>query len=141
MKKFRFSCLSGPHLIKDCKAERTCGVNGCTKKHRRPLHYDSSKPKQQSASCDSPRRREPVNQDNATSISSSSLIDKSTVPANGDEPSRNRFLQIVKVSVSNRKQIQTTLALLDSGSNISYMDAKYKSDLKLKGHKASLNVF
>ena len=63
------------------------------------------------------------------SISSTSFIDK----ANGDEPSRNGFLQIVKVSVSNGKQ---TLALL----NISYMVAEVKSDLQLKGHKASLNV-
>ena len=98
------------------------------------------KPKQQSASTESPKTRDTVNQDNAKSISSTSFIDETAVLANVDEPFRNGFLQIVKVSVSNGKQTQTTLALLASGSNILYVDAKDKSDLKLKGQKSPLNV-
>ena len=35
--KLCFRCLSS-HMIKDCKSERMCGVNGCTKKHNRMLH-------------------------------------------------------------------------------------------------------
>ena len=32
-------------MIKDCKWERVCGVNGCTKKHNRMLHVDFEKSK------------------------------------------------------------------------------------------------
>ena len=37
--KLSFCCLN-PHMIKVCKSERVCGVNGCTKKHKRMLHLD-----------------------------------------------------------------------------------------------------
>ena len=43
--KLCFCCLDGSYPIKDCKSTRTCGVNGCTKKHNRLLHSESRKPR------------------------------------------------------------------------------------------------
>ena len=60
--------------------------------------------------------------------------------ANGHESSRIGFPQIVKVSVTNGKLTRKTLAFLYSGSNISYIDEKVESVLKLQGLKSSLKV-
>ena len=40
--KICFCCLNS-HLNKDSKADRVCGVNGCTKKHNKLLHSDAQK--------------------------------------------------------------------------------------------------
>ena len=37
-----FSCLSAGHRISQCKANRTCGKGGCSKRHNRLLHSDDN---------------------------------------------------------------------------------------------------
>ena len=60
--KLCFCCLNS-HKIKDCKLERVCGVNGCTKKHNRMLHVDFEKSEKENKS------EEPRSQNRAGSSS------------------------------------------------------------------------
>ena len=54
LKKFRFcfGCLHS-HLMKDCKLDKDCCVNGFTKQHNKLLHPDSRKPEKDKKSEES----------------------------------------------------------------------------------------
>ena len=38
-----FNCLKLKHVVRDCKAPSKCGIDGCSKKHHRLLHFGRAK--------------------------------------------------------------------------------------------------
>ena len=109
--KMCYSCLDGKHLIKDCKANRICGVGDCSKKHNRMLHPEEqkTKPKEESSAV--------ANVAHASGI-----------------------LQLVPVTVTNGNKSVDTLALCDTGSTVSFIDSSLTPMLKLRGAKTTLSV-
>ena len=118
--KLCFCCLN-PHLIKDCKSERVCGVNGCTKKHYKLLHSDSPKTEKGKKS------EEPLSQNRA---GSSSLLSTGS----------SGFLQLIPISIGNDKRSVETIALCDTGSTVSFMNQILVDLLKLKGKESVMSV-
>ena len=118
--KLCFCCLNS-HMIKDCKLERVCGVNGCTKKHNRILHADFEKSEQNNKS------EEPRSQNRA---SNSSML----------STGNSGFLQLIPIPIGSDKRCVETIALCDTGSTVSFMDESLVSLLRLKGKESVLSV-
>ena len=99
-----FSCLSSGHRIGQCISNRVCGKNGCSKHHNRLLHSEE-KP-------DSPSRTEPKGeQANPVAIANSC----------------SGSLQIVALRLSHENKSCDTLAICDTGSTLSFVDATLKN--------------
>ena len=115
--KLSFCCLD-PHMIKDCKSERVCGVNGCTKKHNRMLLlvFENSENDRKS---EDPRSR--------NRAGSSSML----------STGNSGFLQFIPISIGSDKRCVETIALCDTGSTVSFMDQSLVSLLRLKGKRIS----
>ena len=121
--KLCFCCLNS-HLIKDCKSERVCGVNGCTKKHSRLLHSDAQK-------------IDKVTNDKKTEDSvPQSRAGSSSMMSTGN----NGFLQLIPISIGNEKRCVETIALCDTGSTVSFMDQTLVDLLRLKGKESVMSV-
>ena len=121
--KLCFCCLNS-HLIKDCKSERVCGVNGCTKKHNRLLHSDAQK-------------IDNVTNDKKTEDSApQSRAGSSAMMSTGN----NGFLQLIPISIGNEKRCVETIALCDTGSTVSFMDQTLVDLLRLKGKESVMSV-
>ena len=122
LKKYKlcFCCLNS-HLMKDCKSDRVCGVNGCTKKHNKLLHSDSSKTEKDKKS------EEPSSQNRA---GGSSMLSTGS----------SGFLQLIPISIGNDKRSVETIALCDTGSTVSLMDKTLVDLLKLKGKESVMSV-
>ena len=118
--KLCFCCLNS-HMIKDCKSERVCGVNRCTKKHNRMLHLDFEKSEKDNES------EEPRSQNRA---GSSSML----------STGNSGFLQLIPISIGSDKRCVQTIALCDTGSTVSFMDESLISLLRLKGKESVMSV-
>ena len=100
--KLCFCCLNS-HLIKNCKSDKFCGVNECTKKHNKLLHSDAQKTESDK------KLDEPQSQNRA---GGSSMLSTGT----------SAFLQLIPISIGNEKRSVETIALCDSGSTVSFLD-------------------
>ena len=113
------SCLSSGHRIGQCKSNRLCGKNGCGKHHNRLLHSeekpDSSKMESKGADGEQPN---PVAIANSCSGS----------------------LQIVALRLTHGNKSCDTLAICDTGSTLSLVDASLKKELQAHGTGLSLNI-
>ena len=114
-------CCFNPHLIKDCKSERLCGINGCTKKHNKMLHQDAAKADNDKS------KEEPLSQNRA---GSSSMLSTAS----------SGFLQLIPISIGNGKRCVETIALCDTGSTVSFMDQSLVSILKLRGKESVMSI-
>ena len=125
MKKLKlcFCCLIA-HSIKDCKSERVCGVNCCTKNHNRFLHSDSQKIVRDTKEK---KTEDPLSQNRA---GSSSLLSTGS----------SGFLQLIPISIGNEKRCVETIALCETGSTVSFMDQTLVDLLRLKGKESVMSV-
>ena len=121
-KKFElcFCCLNS-NLMKDCKSDTVCGVNGCTKEHDKLLHSDSPKTEKDKKS------EEPLSQN---WVGGSSLLSTGS----------SGFLQLIPLSIGNEKRSVETIALCDTGSLVSFMVKTLIYILKLKGEESVMLV-
>ena len=108
-------------MINDCKSERVCGVNGCTKKHNRMLHLDFEKSQKDNKS------EEPRSQNRA---GSSSMLSTGNFG----------FLHLIPISIGKDKGCVETIALGDTGSTVSFMDQSLVSLLRLKGKESAMSL-
>ena len=122
LKKYNFCfCCLNLHLMKDCKSDRVCGVNGCTKKHTKLLHSDTPKTEKDKKS------EQPLCQNRA---GGSSMLSTGS----------SGFLQLIPTSIGNEKRSVETIALCDTGSTVSFMDKTLVNLLKLKGKESVMSV-
>ena len=109
-----YGCLAKGHAIKDCKV-KVCGINGCTKKHKRLLHSE-------------------IQMDEGShevNVSAATINQSNQVTS---------FFQIVPVSVQSDGNRLTTYAFLDSGSTVSFIDQSVKHRLQAKATDVTLNI-
>ena len=113
--KLCFLCFRGGHAVKDCKIKE-CGIDGCKRRHNRLLH-----------------RPEETNNSNTTSTE---------IVETHASVSLNTFgiLPVYKVELSNNGNRVKLLALVDSGSSLSWIDKTSADQLNLQGVKRSLTV-
>ena len=115
-----FSCLGSGHRIGQCKANRTCGKDGCSKRHNRLLHGDDNKPKSQKENS---RSNETTNAD-------------AVMTANACTGS----LQVVPITLSNGNTSIETMAICDTGSTLSFVDKDIRDQLDVQGEALTLNI-
>ena len=94
--------------MKNCKSDRVCGVNGCTKKHNKLLHSDFLKTEKDKKS------EEPSSQNRA---GGSSMLSTGS----------SGFLQLIPISIGNEKRSVETIALCDTGSTVSFLDKTWST--------------
>ena len=116
-----FSCLSSGHRIGQCQVNRTCGKNGCSKRHNRLLHSDDYKPKLQKETSNSIE-----NTTNADAVMTANACSGS--------------LQIVPITLSNGATSIRTMAICDTGSTLSFVDKDIKNQLGVQGNAITLNI-
>ena len=114
-----FSCLGSGHRIEQCKSNRVCGKDGCGKHHIRLLHSeekpDSRKTESKGAEGEQPN---PVAMANSCS----------------------GILQIVSLRLSHGNKSCDTLAVCDTTSTLSFVDATLKKELQAQGTGLTLNI-
>ena len=114
-KKLCFLCFRGGHAVKDCKMKE-CGIGVCKRRHNRLLH-----------------RPEETKNFNTTSME---IVETQA------SVSLNTFgiLPVYKVELSNNGNKVKLLALVDSGSSLSWIDKTSADQLNLQGVKRVLTV-
>ena len=131
-----FRCLGTKHLSRNCRRQTICGIDSCQQKHSRFLHTKKANPSversQTETACDTDARM-PIlsgeNQGNATTMSSrkskrSSVVSLRTVPV---------------VLKHGTKRIVVN-ALLDDGSNQTYLNEDVAAELGLEGQPQTISV-
>ena len=117
-KRSCINCLKSGHEVKDCRNPRVCG-NGCNEKHSYLLH---------DALTQTP---EPAEQ---------STTNGTTVLSSGAKPKGKICLPCVDIIVSNGSDRFLTKALLDSGSDRTYMKSTLADLMQLKGKTKQIDM-
>ena len=123
MKKcnLRFSCLSTGHRISQCKANRTCGKDGWSKRHKKLLHSDENKSelqKKQNSNNEATNNAEAVLTANSCSGS----------------------LQIIPIIFSSGTTSIDTMAICDTGSTLSFVNKSIQDLVDAQGNLLTLNI-
>ena len=116
-----FSCLGSGQRIGQCKSNRTCAKDGCSKRHNILLHSDDKKPNNQK---ESHTKGETANNVDAV------------LTANSCSGS----LQIVPITSSKRNIAIETMAICDTGSTLSFVDKSLRDQLDVPGNSIVLNI-
>ena len=119
----RFSCLGSGHRIGQWKANRTCGKDGCSKRHIVLLHSDDKK---------SNNQKESRIKDETANIAVAVLLANSC--------SGNGYLQIVPITLSSGNVLIETMAICDTGSTLSFVDKSLRDQLDVPGNSITLNI-
>ena len=111
--KLCFLCFRGRHAVKNCKMKE-CGIDGCKRRHNRLLHQPEETRKSNTTSTEIVETHASV--------------------------SLNTFgiLPVYKVELSNNGNRVKLLALVDSGSGLSWNENTSADQLNLQGVKRGL---
>ena len=104
-KQLCFNCL-GPHSVKDCSSKGTC--KRCQKRHHTILHFEN--------------RTEPT-----VSTKANTTTTTSALYANSAQ--QTSLLPLIKVRVSSPSGVQSVYAVLDSASDLSFVENSVLSHL------------
>ncbi|XP_058445846.1 uncharacterized protein LOC131427001 [Malaya genurostris] len=105
------SCLkSSGHILRNCKQQKRCGINGCNRTHHPLIHDDNMR---QNQKAEQPRKVE----------SSNHHMDSKS----------NIYYQVIPVTLKNGEQSLDTFAFLDAGSSLTLIDEQVADKLQLKG--------
>ena len=117
--KLCFCCFAGKHVVKDC-TYKACRVKGCNKRHHRLLHREANgRPKDSGA--EDPQQKAEANSA-FCSLKSSGI------------------LPVIPVIIQIGKKQESTLALCDSGSSLSFIDKELANKLNAHGEEIDLSV-
>ena len=127
VKKLRlcFNCLGDSHIRKDCSSETRCKVDNCGRNHHTLLHrhHEEEKP------SDHQEEEKPSAQETVIHNSNS-----------GECNNKACYFQLVPVLVSANGRTLRTVALLDSGSQMTVMHQSLADELGLKGKQKDLKL-
>ena len=139
--KFCFHCLSSSHMKNKCKSNVFCKVDNCTKRHHTLLHPVNEGNNSSSPSNDATQNYQ-TNQH--TTIGLNDQIAKSPqqseAAVNTHLGAKHTFLQIIPVKLSNGHTFIETKALLDCGSETTFLRKGVAQRLNLKGEQKKLRV-
>ena len=110
-----FCFLTGGPCADQCKLKRSCGEDGCTRRHNRLLHRD------------------------ANDQANSQLTEYGANPVLTADASSG-ILQVVSVRLSNGVNSVDTLAVCDTGSILSFIGSGIKSSLSIHEKNLTLSV-
>ncbi|XP_059223173.1 uncharacterized protein LOC131996978 [Stomoxys calcitrans] len=139
------NCLSEAHMKQKCRSKNTC--LSCRKHHHTLLHLDQPpirksesgsqtfSPKQQiSANSISSERHEDISQ-------SSSAESYSQVQANFSSNSETILLRTALVQVEHNGELFTIRALIDPGSQRTFLSERVRNMLQVSYRKSSFEIF
>ena len=115
-----FSCLSSGHRKEQCKFNKTCGKDGCTKRHNRLLHSEDSKTSEKQV----PKKAE-------AEVGSDAVLTANSCSGS---------LQIAPLRLSHGNKSCDTLAICDTGSTLSFVDKELRNELCVTGTASTLNI-
>ena len=113
--KLCFLCLRSGHPVKECK-RKSCGIDGCQKRHNRLLHRSESSSK-------------------LTTKATEKVETHASVGLN-----IFGFPPVNDVELSNHGYPLKVLALIDSGSSLSWIDQTLSDQLDMHGVNQNLTV-
>ena len=116
-----FFCLSAGHRISQCKANRTCDKDGCSKLHKRLRHSDDKNPELQ---------KKQKNNIEATNNADAVLTANSC----------SGSLQTVPIILSSGTTCIETMAICVTGSTLSFVDKTIRDQLDAQGNALTLNI-
>ena len=122
--KLCFNCFSKGHSLRDCRSKYRCHVNNCNKKHHSSIHYET-------VSSNSLSIKEPStnnNSDNCNKINQTAREKGVT------------HLQVLPINVSNGQKMFRVNALLEGGSDSTFISKTLADKLELPGNDLSLSV-
>lgn len=130
-KNLCFSCLRLGHRAQECPIARVCGIKGCTRKHNRLLHSDST--------------ATTTAQPNAATQQAHASSDESTVithaPHINTHSTGGVLAKVVPVRIYGRNgRCADTFAYLDDGSHVTMIDRELVKTLKLSGELEDVNL-
>ena len=121
-KKLCFNCLLNTHLINKCKSKMSCKIDGCKKRHHTTMHPPNP----------------PVTNPPATNITTDTEVHSQNAT---DQYRTNRaYLQIVTVKLMKKDIVVETNALLNTGSDSTFLCSDIPTKLQLKGEDRKLNI-
>ena len=113
--KLCFLCFRGGHAVKDCKMKE-CGIDSCKRRHNRLLHR--------------PEENKIPNTTSTEAVETHANVSLNTFG----------ILPVHQVELSNNGKRVKVLALVDSGSSLSWIDKSSADQLNLQGVKRGLTV-
>ena len=116
-----FSWFDSGHRIGQCKANRTCGKDGCSKRHDILLHSDNKKPNDEK---ESHTKGETAN--NAGAVLTTNSCSES--------------LQIVPITLSRGNISIETMADCGTGSTLSFVNKSLRDQLDIPGNSITLDI-
>lgn len=147
-----FGCLESDHAVTSCNNKRSCGIDGCSRKHHRLLHEEKKSTRNpfdaQSSKVQQPKRSrsktsatqalEATGENDAAQTPRQSISNPETVNHCRSEPP---FLfKVVPIVLHANGRKVTTYALIDEGSSVSMIDADIASELQWTGPSSPLAV-
>ena len=117
--KLCFCCLAGKHVVKDC-TYKACGVNGCNRRHHRLLHRETND-RQKGGGPEDPQQKAEAN--------------SAFCPLK-----ISGILPVIPVIIQIGKKQESTLALCDSGTSLSFIDKTLADKLNAHGEEIDLSV-
>ena len=139
--KLCFSCLSNSHMIHKCKSKVFCKVDNSKKRHHTLLHPVNQCDNINSSSNDATQNYQ-TNQHATIGLNHqiSESLQQSKAVVNTQLGAKHTFLQIILVKLSNGHTFIETTALLDCGSDTTFLRKDVSQRLNLKGEQKKLRV-
>jgi hypothetical protein len=106
-----FCCLNFGHSSKECKLQKTCGLEECVKTHHKLLHKSKLESSNQNHS-----------ESNTVTICTGSVVN----------------LMVVPVKVFGPHKVVETFAMLDTGSTPTLIDSKLVEEVGIRGERKIL---
>ena len=107
------NCLSKGHLLESCISKFNCRKDGCSQKHHTLLHKDQTV---------------------------ENVVSNKIQISHNETISPNTYLQIIPVIVSNRSKSIRTNALLDTGSDSTFVTSDISQKLNLQGKTQQISL-
>ena len=116
-----FLCLGSGHRIWQCPSNRTCGKDGCSKRHKFLLHSEDKRP---------------INRNESNGKSETANFADAVLTAS----SYSGSWQTVPITLSSGNTLIETMAICDTGSTLSFVDKNLMDQLDVPGSSVTLNI-
>ncbi|XP_071057593.1 uncharacterized protein [Onthophagus taurus] len=134
-----FNCL-GPHLVKDCRVSKRCRV--CNKNHHSTLHDAPSDSRSRSTSTQHANPETNVQQLSSRTNNNQAPLSSNSHVINSHHVHTPVILATALVlTVSSRGETILVRALIDQGSEVSFISESLVQQLQISRHSASIPIF
>ena len=132
--KLCYNCLKPTHKVQDCPSHLRCREDDCGRKHHTLLHADTQAPSGPEPPASAPSESVAL----TSGDTASGVCNSARSPLH---PGRHTYFQLVSVyAKGDNGVIVPTVAILDSGSQLTLIQESLAKDLGLNGEKRPLTI-